>query len=455
MKIKLEREKIQHSVIGFVFLVSMLLPIPVEIAGFPLYCLLLFLLALVMLANKMFLSSGSDAEFKPIQCRMDIGMLLMFFYGLLDAIGKFFRNLDDGKIDFAYNAFIFSFVIFYFCMAEEKIYKKSYFDLILYSGLVVMGGMLFYYFLGMESDNVFCTFAENTGAVAAYLLLVSMISVYAYCTCTDRLRSLFYLLIAGVSFLLLFLNKNIVSIWLMCFYFIAIPIVLRPTAALLKRDMQLFFFYLFLLCNMSLLTVYTDVLYKKVTYHLELSVYLELLLAICGLIFLHYWDKIPEGIDLDRLVMRKMRRGFQFVFKVMLILFIGILLGGEKWQSLPEGTLYEVMKEFALPLVYSVQQTESGFYDCFAQRGIVESFFVICMCAFIIGRFRKKYQLDKPITTIFLLISVIFMVQLFFWKPIGNIVTVYYMIMLFGIYYKEDAVRLSSIKIKSAKELKR
>ena len=49
------------------------------------------------------------------------------------------------------------------------------------------------------------------------------------------------------------LNHDILSFWILAIYFLAMPIVLRPTAKLVKRDMQLFFLFVFMLSNRSLL----------------------------------------------------------------------------------------------------------------------------------------------------------------------------------------------------------
>ena len=126
--------------------------------------------------------------------------------------------------------------------------------------------------------------------------------------------------------------------------------VLRTTAGLVKRDMQLLFIYLFLLSNMSLLTNYTKVIQANVSFDLEHSVYIELLLAIGGVFFFTQWDKIPEGIDLERLVTRKLRRMFRFLMIAIEIVFVGFILGGEKWKELPDKIGTGMIKSFAVPL---------------------------------------------------------------------------------------------------------
>lgn len=123
-----------------------------------------------------------------------------------------------------------------------------------------------------------------------------------------------------------------------------------------KKDMQMFFIFLFMLCNMSLFTNYTKMFLVDIHYDIEQSVYLELLVVIGGFFFFKYWNRIPEGVDLRRLVMRKMRRGYQFLARMTSIIFVGIILGGNCWSNLPDSFGMAVVKGFAIPLVNEAYQ---------------------------------------------------------------------------------------------------
>ena len=199
---------------------------------------------------------------------------------------------------------------------------------------------------------------------------------------------------------------------------------------------------------MSLLAGYTQVILTELSYSLEHSVYLDLLLAVGGVFFFHYWDKIPEGIDLERLVMRKMRRVYKGLFWVLGIFFAGTLIGADRWAALGEEVSREAWKGFAVPLIEAVKQGESGFYFCIREAGVGAGVFLVVFFVFLIGRLRRNYGLDKPVTGSLTLMSIVFMVQLLFWKPAGNALTVYFILLLFAAFQKEDKSRLVSIKMR-------
>ena len=365
----------------------------------------------------------------------------------LAIIVKLFQEPEKGDIGIVSNTIIISMALLYILLSEGYKISDVYFDLILYSGLLVVGAFLLPYFTEMQGMSIIEAVSRSSGKMASYIMLISMISVYQYCICKDKARSMFYLLIAALSFFALFLNQNVVSFWLMVTYFIAMPVVLRATASLIKKDMQMLFVFGFMLSNMSLLTDYTDIIREEVSFSLEHSVYLELLLAVGAIFFFHYWDRIPEGVDLERLVMRKLRKGYQFLLKAIGVIFTGILLGGDRWASLPEMLGNDVVKGFAVPVVTSFKQEESGFYCWFSQLGVLGSIVVIIFIVLLFERMWRNYQLGKPCTGILTLISTIFIVQLFFWNPNVQTYVVYFVLLMSAAFYKEERVHITSIKI--------
>ena len=439
---------LSDKLILFLLMISMLLTRDISVVDFPVYSLLLFLAAIVLMAAKVLLDQNGRPGIWPMRYWTDLMAVLIVLYEIVSIIRKLFRDSDKGAIDFSVNAEMLAFVALYFCLSSGIRFRQIYFNLILYGGLLFCAVFLFPHFTGIQIKGYGNLLLEDRGATASCFLLVCMVGVYQYCSCRDRLRSWFYLAISVVGFLALFLNWNILSFWMMSAYFMAIPVILRPTAQLIKKDMQMFFLFGFLLSNMSLLTEYTQVVLTELPYSLEHSVYLDLLLAAGGVLFFHYWEKIPEGIDLERLVMRKMRRIYKGLLMALGILFAGTVIGADRWAVLGEKMSAEAWKGFAIPLVEAVKQGESGFYACFHEAGVGASLFLILFFLFLIGRLRRNYGLDKPVTGILILISIIFMIQLLFWKPAVNTLTVYFMLFLFAAFHKEERTRLVSIKIR-------
>lgn len=434
--------------IFFLLAMSMLLTKDIRAADFPIYSLLLLLTAFGWMAVEILLHKNMKRNFWQIRYWTDLMAIFAVLYEVVSIIGKLFQNPNKGEIDFSGNAEVLAFVTLYFLISSGITFRQNYFDLILYSGLLFSAVFLYPHVTGEQLTEYGSLICKDAGATASCFLLVCMISVYQYCTCKDRLRSWFYLAISIIGFLALFLNQNVVSFWLMTAYFVAIPVLLRPTAQLVKRDMQLFFLFGFMLSNMSLLTEYTQIFVTELSYSLEHSVYLDLLLAIGGVFFFHYWEKIPEGINLERLVMRKMRRAYKVVLTVITILFAGIITGADRWAALGEKISEEAWKGFALPLVGAVRKSESGFYFCFREMGIWAGIFAVVFLVFLIGRLRQNYGMDKPLTGILILITAVFGVQLLFFKPAANTLTVYFMLLLFAAFNKEEKTQMVSIRMR-------
>ncbi len=428
--------------------VSMLSIVRIEIAGFPVYSLLLLILASTWMVFKIIYSGREGLPFLAVRYRTDTAAMAAILYAVISAVIKLFGTLEEGKIDFSWNAEIIALAIVCLLISSGAQFRRLYLDLILYSGLLMTGlYMMVHLTDGWNGGRLAEAFADS-GQTSSYFLLVSMVSVYGYCTCRDKMRSVFYVMVSGIGFFALFLNHNVISLWLMGIFFLAVPVILRPTAMLVKKAMQLFFMYLFMLSNMSLFTEYTRIIRTDVSYSLEHSVYLELLVAAGGVVFFHYWDKIPEGTDLERLVLRKMQKGYRFLLQVMLLMFIIIILEGDGWAALPDGITYNIWKAFAISLAEAAGKSENGFLCCFRRLGAVPGIFLIVLTVLFLGRMYKNYAQDKPVTGISILISAIFFVQILFWNPGMHNIVCYFYLLATASFYKEEREQMESIGIR-------
>lgn len=426
---------------------SMLSTARIEVAGFPLYSLLLLVIASVWLICRIIYAGREDTVFPTVRYMTDTAAIVAILYAIFSVIVKLFDTSGEGWIDFSWNAEVIALAVICLLVSSGIEFKIFYLDLLSYSGLLAAGLYLLGSIEGGIRSSIIESFLTHSAGVSSYFLLVGMVSVYAYCVCRDKMRSVFYLMVSGISFLVLFLNHNIISLWLMGIYFLAVPVMLRPTAILVKRIMQLFFVYLFMLSNMSLLTEYTQFIQSEISYSLEHSVYIDLLVAAGGVVFFHYWDRIPEGMDLERLVLRKMQKAYRFVLTTVILVFMVVILGGG-WADLPEGISYDMVKSFAVPLAEAVGRNESGILQCFRTIGVLPGIFLIVSIVLFTGRMHRNYASDKPVTAILILISGIFQIQLLFWNPgIHNIVCYFYLLAT-ACFYKEEREQMESVGIK-------
>ena len=369
-------------------------------------------------------------------------------YSFIRILYKIVITNEENLESFGYEIVVLAMAALYVLIMSRPVFREFYFDILLYSSLVVFALLLIKYFCGNGVDGAIAVLLQDKSGIGSYTVLVCMAGVWQYIKCEDKLRSFFYLGVLVIGFFVLFVNQSRVSFWIMAVVFIAVPILQRPTAELVKRDMTVFFIYLFLLCNMSLITNYTNLLYIDVTFDLEQSVYLELLIALGGICFFRYWDRIPEGVDLRRLVMRRMRRGYQFLLRSMSVIAAGMILGGNLWKELPDRFGMKAWKGFAIPFIDEINQEKSTFYLCFEQFGVIGSLLLLSLCVLLVAELKKKYRFDKPVTGMLVLISGVFLAQLLFWKVSISILPVYWMFLVLAISYKEKEEKWSVTKIK-------
>lgn len=423
-----------------------------NIAGMPLTIILIFALAVLVSVGRIIEIRKDGIDTLNIRgSRIDLFVLALLGWEIMLMTGKLFRNSGDGAIEYQIPVVMISLSLLYFNFKRIKAVKSWYFDLLLYLSLIVEAVLLYGFISGAPVKELIINNAADSGAVASFLLLPCMVSTYQYCMCRDRLRSWFYLMTAVISYFTLFLNHNIVSFWLMAFVFLAIPLVLRTTAGLVKRDMQLLFVFIFLLSNMSLLTNYTKVFQADISFDLEHSVYLELLLAIGGVFFFRQWDRIPEGIDLERVVTRKLRRMFRFLVWAVAIVFAGFILGGESWMELPDKTGAGIIKSFAVPLVSEVRNGTSGFVRLLREDA-VGSLLILILAVSLITRIRRNHNFGKSVTNSLILFSAVFGAELLFWIPCAGSMPFYLMFVVLAAFYREEIKKVTSIKINFNRE---
>ncbi len=454
MKTK-KRLAMKNIVVIFVTLliaVSMLCGQTPEVAGMPLPYFLMLILAALYAGCRIWNIRRGDVGHRRLECTSDLAVLALIAWNLLSILGKMFQDPDTGAIHYQFQAVCVILGLLYFELKEIEVINGGYGDLILYVGLIMTGRLLFEYVSGVQigwmSDLVI-----DSGKAASYLMLPCLVGTLKYCSCKDRMRSAFYLLATAVGFFMLLINYNIPSLWIMTFVFLAIPVVIRPTAELVKRDMQLFFIFGVLLSNMSLLTNYTNLLQKKPVLSLEHSVYLEILLALGAVFFFWYWDRIPEHMDRDRLVLRKMRQGYLFALRLLGVVFAIFVLGGNGWATLPDAPAgIAFVKSFALPLTGAVIVGGSGWIRCLNNSG-VSTLLLLLAAVSTVERMRKNHSFSKPQTAGCQLIALAFLAQTFFCVPDINVLPVYLLFLVLSVFDREKEQRVNVTILNISKEM--
>lgn len=429
-----------------------LLLVQVDTGSLKLQTLILFILIMGWLLISFLLIRKNNWQLRRPKYPLDLAVLIAAGYQFLRIIGKLFTPGELGAIHYDAEVMVIILAAIYLLISSKPLFRIEYLDMMLYTGLIVFAALLYRYTVDINFGWPIRFIENDTYAIASYTLLISTVSVLLYCRCRNKLRSVFYMGVAAVGFIILFINHNILSIWMMLTVFIAIPVLFRPTAELVKRDMQLLFAFIFMLANMSLVTNYTGMILTGLKLNLENSVYLDLLLAIGGVCFFQYWERIPEGTDLNKLVLRRMRKGYQFLLKAIGIIFIGIVTGGDRWYQLSDGIGAKAAKALAIPVIEELKEGSGILYLCVEKQGLLAAILLIIFLSLVIARLRKNYYFDKPVTGILIVPASLFLVQLLFWKPSLNTLPVYFILLIFAAFFKEERHKISSLKIKTVEK---
>lgn len=427
-------------------LFSMLLLKEVKLGGVSLYLFfaLLFVISLFIINVRKL--AGMDSWLKW-RAKEDWLLLVLFAYTLLRFISTLFTLEMAGKINLEFTILLFLSCLIYWIAFGKRSIGPLWLDTLTFMGGLGSLGILLY-FLGLESLAGWISLVEKgTGTIASYLMLPGIFSVSVYCFSEEKAKRIAALVVAGIVFFTLILNQNQASLWLMVLLLLAIPCIYRPRAEWIKRDMQLLFLFAFLWCNMSLLVNYTEWIKKPLSFSLEASVYGELILALGGVIFFHFWDQIPEGKDLHKISMVRLQKHFRKLFLFVILILTAMLLNVNALNGLPDKGFSGFCKEVFLPLAEELQQTRGSFFITLKELGVVMSLLILLGMIILGKRIYKNIHMDKGITNMLFILYGIFVAEFILWDIAANTVLVYGILLALGSSIREEVVTIKSEKL--------
>lgn len=294
--------------------------------------------------------------------------------------------------------------------------------------IAVIGGTIgnFLIFLSFLKDKELHHLTDaliKTGdGIISYLLLVNLLCI-TYCILNreENKWNNFWHAVTGFNMFVLLLKQSHIANWMIVFCLLSVAAFFRPRASLIKRVGILLFLFLFLWSNMSLVLNYTQWFQVEAVYSLETSVYMELCLALGGLLFFHFWDRIPEGIELDKLGMVKMQHYFRMVLGVLVFTFLIFVMGGNVWSSLADDGLKGFVKALALPLHGELTKGSSTIFEWLTKLGVVGVVLLLIWFYQMGMRMYKRCGVDRERENCFLIYYLAFLLNIFMWEVPGNV----------------------------------
>lgn len=185
-------------------------------------------------------------------------------------------------------------MLVYPCISGRKRFPQDIFCVYSACSSVVCILLVVYYLTGGICEPLIALLLEDH-AVVPWLVLGITVNIMAYCF--QEKGQIWYGINIVLAAFLLALQKNVYGMALAALVPLMLPIFCRPSKELVGRAAQAGLMYAFLVCNMSLITGYTALVEGIVAYDLEISVYMELMLAAMGVWFFGYWDRYAQGMD--------------------------------------------------------------------------------------------------------------------------------------------------------------
>lgn len=402
--------------------------------GIPVQLILYTVMVIAMAIIYIYLLVKKRTVYRTYFCRLDILMLFLVILNLCMLVSK--RSWTSSNWG-TYLCWAVTAILYFIVSGEQNISALClihYLKIYSFSSGIIYLFLLAFMFGGYKISGIVGIIITNEIVGITFLILSITVNVLLYCSSLKKDR--FYLILAAIGYYILFLYKDMVSILIIALLLLLVPVIFRTTAEIVKRVLHLWFIYLFILSNMFILNNYSKMVNIKVQYDPSGSIYLDLLFVLTGIVVFVYWERIPKGIESNRIVLNYVRRIYLSVLKFCGIVLMAFVFTGSQQQLLIQDTNKSLWL-LLINLRTEIQQADGVFENTLKDYGIIGTILIIMIFANIIGRLRKQYDKDNE-TALLTMIAIIFMVQAFFYKQEIMTAPLYAVMIGYTVYYKAD-----------------
>lgn len=356
-----------------------------------------------------------------LDCLMGICLVWNIFQIIIDYVKT--AECDER------NLLTITLIILFFLASMEK-FSPVYIDVILICVFVVFVSLLWHFMIDASYTFNLKPLIEDEQALTSFLLMINVIATGKYCDTKDRMKQKLYFIIALTGYFLLFINRNLIGIVLMGISFMVFLLVYEPHREFVRKNMQMAFVYFFMLSNMSLLVNYTSLINAECQYSLENSVYLELVIALAGVFFFTYWDKLPEDEDRPLYEMQEVMK--RIMTGVCIILFL-LLAMGHRMISMDGTKGISVLQQFSVELQKYTMGHNGTFYDVLSMSGIAGGVWLVCTVLIAMEKIHKRAGIEE-IDPLLLVVFIIYVIQSVFFSQQTTTAPIYTMLMAAALY---------------------
>ena len=422
---------------------SMAVICDISIAGIGIYTVVLMLLAVCMLMIHILNTPGEIAAAvrrrEPtvlLAAAIVVWELIRLVYIVLDNISGVDRTFEP-QIQLMAAAIIY---MVYRTSGVEPI-KPLYINILIGAGCVGMIIAAVYMVTDISVITDIFPIIKDGRAWSGYVLVIAM---YAgdmlYRTRNSRLRRI-YAAIIGLCYIELVLYGDAYCILLTVIYCIAVPAACMPTKALVSQYTKQLFALLFIASNMSLLTGYTEVIKHGTKLSLEAGIYIDIVIAIAGLVFTTYWERMPEEADEYRLVLKRMRKGYRAALYVAVAVVLVLVSGGKLWKPAEDSDMQGFLS-LTGQIVGSLTGRRSIVTGLALSGDVVGAVLLLLLTALVTYRGVRRISIYRPRTSVLALMGCVYAVLVMTTGLNAGTAIVYGVTMVMAAYGHEDREKL-------------
>ncbi len=396
---------------------------------------LIFLFPLYVYENNVVMGiSGKDIL-------VGIVVLILFIYCVI----RIFRNreLDESDvgiphlimlgifgitvITFAFQVFLksremshtFRYLVLFllpFCAKYAGGFRKYYFQLLSSSFAILYISMYRYIFTGKPTLIGAEYLLSDPYRLMPHLMLGTAVTSILYITEKKAKLQKICLLLTAASLVLLFLYGDMAAFIIMLFFIMGLQFLYLPRVFFMKKNMVLLFLYGLCASNAPLITFFKAPGIER-QFNLEYSIYIDIVLAVVGLIITGCWEKMKKEQVTEKSLMPNFSRWYKRAFwAVAGVVGVSIALGSRSGdlQNVIGG---KALSGFSASLWDAINNSNGELLHVIFVYGIIGLCVILLMGGILIGSVSVILQNEQSTIAekVLALLMLLFFAQSFFY----------------------------------------
>ncbi len=418
-------------------LISLLLLCDVKVAGVGIYTVVLLLFAVVSLFLHII---NEDFEIIALIKKRDEMVCLsaaIVVWEVLRLIYSAVQNATSEASGIERELDIIAVIILFIVYGRGIRISRQLVDIMIIAGIVTSATALAYHVIAADFLHKVIPIITRKNTWTAYLIMLVMLadSRLKDRTVCKAMKGV-YIAATALSYVLLVLSGDWLGVGILIGYFLMQPVLMLPTKRLVTISGRQLFALLFTVSNMSLITGYTEVFKIKVDLPLEVSIYVDIILAVCGLVFFTYWEKVPEKADPDRLILKKMRTGFKIAALAYLCTIVAIMFGADRLIIPTDYDMGGI--KMVLSIVAASMKNRGNIMTAMVTNGdVIGLILIILIVSIMIYKATKNVSFFKPQTSSYALIAFAFVALLLTTEVNANVAVIGGFLLMTAAYGQE------------------